>query len=691
MSRYFRHPMYFTNFRPFPGGLKLEINKPLQFPRGDLEQDKHQHGGNGRHDGHGQVGEPGAVFLFERFRQPVEYKARQSHEKNVFIGPYDVEKQTRAEVVHHLVDDGFGGVQVGAAEKDAREADEHVRGADTPDADGGIVPVPEGADFFPAFVHHEPQAVQTAPDDEHPARAVPEAADEHGDHHVDFGGDEVTQLLEPVAAQQVGEQGQRRKQGQQQHAGEYRHVARLQLPAPAVEGHFGQRCQDDDRVQRHAHAGLFGVQVGFVAVRDQADKGHDGKQQETEHARIVVQRKMVRETGLEIGIGEHAHERADEHQPKERTAGGGAVAAERDVQVIAQPGGERNVPAAPEIAHVLCLVRRVEVLREVEAHQQRHARGHVGIPRKIAVYLQRIGEDGQQVLDARVHRGVGVDAVDKIDGDIVAHEQFFCKPVQYPEHADTELLAAEGIRFVDLGQEMGRPGDGTREHLREKGNIKPVVDEAAHRLQLAFVHFHRIADGLEGVERDTDGQDDLVDAEPVVSRKIIPEHGQPVHHLQVAVEQAVIAFGKEIGVLEIAEDAEVHGHGNHHQYLAQPFVAAAVHPQRDEIVHVYGEQQQQKKQAAGLVVEENAHEEHEQAAQRLFVIEKGIHGQHDRKENPERKFGEDERRLLVEQHELPREIVCIQHYAQQKHREGGRGLFGVNEPVGAQEGGVCRP
>ena len=70
-----------------------------------------------------------------------------------------------------------------------------------------------------------------------------------------------------------------------------------------------------------------------------------------------------------------------------------AVAAERDVQVIAEPRRERDVPAAPELLDGVGDVRPPEVLGEPEAEHPPEADRHVGVARKIEVDLQRVADD----------------------------------------------------------------------------------------------------------------------------------------------------------------------------------------------------------------------------------------------------------------------------------------------------------
>jgi len=64
------------------------------------------------------------------------------------------------------------------------------------------------------------------------------------------------------------------------------------------------------------------------------------------------------------GPGRAVPQAAEQHGEEEIHVCAGvaqAVAAERDVQVVAQPGGERDVPAPPELARVAREVGLLEV------------------------------------------------------------------------------------------------------------------------------------------------------------------------------------------------------------------------------------------------------------------------------------------------------------------------------------------
>ena len=69
-----------------------------------------------------------------------------------------------------------------------------------------------------------------------------------------------------------------------------------------------------------------------------------------------------------------------------------AVAAERDVEVVAEPGRQRDVPAPPELGEALRDVRVVEVLEEAEPEHPAEPDRHVRVAGEVEVDLERVAE-----------------------------------------------------------------------------------------------------------------------------------------------------------------------------------------------------------------------------------------------------------------------------------------------------------
>ena len=94
---------------------------------------------------------------------------------------------------------------------------------------------------------------------------------------------------------------------------------------------------------------------------------------------------------------------AEQHREDQVAAHGDrslARSAERDVEVIAEPARQRDVPTPPEVADRRRGVGRVEVVGEAEPEKQRDADRDVGISAEVRPDLDRIGVDREKGVRA---------------------------------------------------------------------------------------------------------------------------------------------------------------------------------------------------------------------------------------------------------------------------------------------------
>ena len=147
-----------------------------------------------------------------------------------------------------------------------------------------------------------------------------------------------------------------------------------------------------------------------------------------------------------------------------------AVAAERNVEIIAEPRGQRDVPAAPEIADARREVRRVEVLHQVEAEDLRRADRDHGIAAEVAVDLQRERQRRQQQRDASEGRVIIPDSVHE-DRRPVRDDHL---QEEAPDHQDGALCDPFGVpkllfmRVLHLREQVAAALDRTSHELREE-------------------------------------------------------------------------------------------------------------------------------------------------------------------------------------------------------------------------------
>ena len=243
------------------------------------------------------------------------------------------------------------------------------------------------------------------------------------------------------------------------------------------------------------------------------------------------------------------------------------VAAQRNVEVIAQPGGQGDVPAMPKIGHAVRLIGGIEVDGETEAQQQGDTDGHVAVTREVAVYLQGIAVYAKEVLHSGIQAGIVENAFYKVDADIVGDDGFLEQTAHDEEDSFAEHFLRNEQGLADLGNKIAGTHNRSCYQLGEEGYIKDVVQQVIERLQVTAVYVEGIAQRLEGEEGNTDRQED-------------------VEGFVVAVPQRTEHFVKEVSVFEIAQQSQINTQTYHDQQLALPEGFGTCHPSRQqEVAH----------------------------------------------------------------------------------------------------------
>ena len=223
---------------------------------------------------------------------------------------------------------------------------------------------------------------------------------------------------------------------------------------------------------------------------------------------------------------------------------GDAGPAKGDVEVVAEPGGEGDVPAPPELGDVAGEVGELEVGHQLKAEELGGTDGDVGVSGEVPVDLEGEEDSTEDEGGAGERFGVVETHVD-VGRTGVGHDDLLEHAPEDKAHAVAPLLVGELPRGSDLWQQVGGPLDGSGDELREKGDKGTKGDGITGGLEVAPVDVDGVGEGLEGVEGDADRQDDLQGGGVHGNAKGVPG-GNPV-------------LDEEVGVLEVAEDAEVDG------------------------------------------------------------------------------------------------------------------------------------
>src|SRR5438067_3505500 len=236
---------------------------------------------------------------------------------------------------------------------------------------------------------------------------------------------------------------------------------------------------------------------------------------------------------------------AKQHRDHQVTADEGesaAIAAESLVKVVAEPGRKTDVPAPPEIARILREIWKVEVQHQIDAEQLRNTSRDVGVAGEVAVDLHR-EQHGAGNYVCRSDQA-------RTSEDLVHGRRYAIRDGDLFEHADHDqvepapaLLERDDARLLEFWQQVTRPLDRPRHHLREIRDEQSEIEEAVGRLELTAVDVNRVAQRLESVEGDADGQDD------------VDQHGIDLD--PKAMKSCDEGLREEIEVFENAEEAEL--------------------------------------------------------------------------------------------------------------------------------------
>ena len=180
-------------------------------------------------------------------------------------------------------------------------------------------------------------------------------------------------------------------------------------------------------------------------------------------------------------LGQSRGQESDSEDDRIRAECAIAVASKRDVKIVLKPFGKGNMPPLPELSGVAGLVRRIEVLRQIETHQHSDTGGDVSVPGEVGIDLKRVAEQSRKVLETGVKQRVLENPVAEIHSQIVTEDQLLGKSVQNPENRDTELSAAKEERFVKLREELLGPHDRAGDELREETQVEAEIPEVLDR------------------------------------------------------------------------------------------------------------------------------------------------------------------------------------------------------------------
>ena len=203
--------------------------------------------------------------------------------------------------------------------------------------------------------------------------------------------------------------------------------------------------------------------LGDTAERDAALERCPAAAFADQHNAVVETPHEKRPVGPVPHSAQHEHDQNVEPP----SAGRDAISAERDVDIIAEPCGQRHVPASPELLQAGRVIRRPEVGPQPDPQHLGRPEHHVGIPREIAVNLVTEGQRRQQERRAGDDVRVGVGRIDE-SPQAIGHHHFLEQAPGHQLEAIGHAVVVEILEVAQLRQQLAPAFNRTGHKLREE-------------------------------------------------------------------------------------------------------------------------------------------------------------------------------------------------------------------------------
>ena len=141
----------------------------------------------------------------------------------------------------------------------------------------------------------------------------------------------------------------------------------------------------------------------------------------------------------------------------------------------------------------------------MEAHHRCNADTNVAIAGEITINLYGIAKDAHHALETRIGWRTRENPV-VVLRNVVGYYTFLEKSDHYKPQSHVEASLRNGRGFSNLWQQHMGSGDRSGQEQREEREIEKKLEERDFHREPATIHINYIADGLEGEERNADGQ-----------------------------------------------------------------------------------------------------------------------------------------------------------------------------------------
>lgn len=107
---------------------------------------------------------------------------------------------------------------------------------------------------------------------------------------------------------------------------------------------------------------------------------------------------------------EAAH-REDNHRVEHPSGFAATVATEREINIVAKPSRERDMPSAPEVGYGLCEIRSDEVGWQINAKESSATYRHQRVAGKVGINLNGVEHTSQEQCGAIMLHDIGINRI----------------------------------------------------------------------------------------------------------------------------------------------------------------------------------------------------------------------------------------------------------------------------------------
>ena len=230
------------------------------------------------------------------------------------------------------------------------------------------------------------------------------------------------------------------------------------------------------------------------------------------------------------------------------------------VDVVFEPDAQADMPAPPVFGDGLGKVGPLKVLCEPDAKNLTQAAHDVHVAGEVGVDLGAVAKRAEEDRQTGIARIVRENLRHVGRKDIGNHHLLEEAP-DHPLGTEGKAAVLQAVFGKEFAGQIPPGADGPLGDLREEGRKKQDLQGIFLGFHLAPVDVAEIAHGLEGVERDAQGDDP---ADRVLNRPA--EHGR----------HGVDLRQQEVDVLEGAEDPDVQKQAQEHHQSAPPLLPGFV-------------------------------------------------------------------------------------------------------------------